>query len=68
VRMGNKHVLSFYINVIDATLLKQGKKYWMFLKDLITWTDVSDQVFFPEGVRHGTVFKFSKKVFQSLQP
>jgi beta-xylosidase len=119
-------------NVIDATLIKHGKNYTMFLKDetieppqknirlatseqlsagygkpgapitgkywaegptclkargkwivyfdkytdhrigavssddLISWTDISDKVFFPEGARHGTVFRISKKVFGLL--
>jgi hypothetical protein len=120
-------------NVIDATLIKQGKRYRMFLKDetieppqknirmasskkllrdygkpgepmtgnywaegptclkiedqwivyfdkyrdhqmgavastdLAKWTDISDKVSFPKGVRHGTAFKVPKKVFQQLQ-
>lgn len=119
-------------NVIDATLIKQGKSYSMFLKDetieppqkniriassaklskgygkpgppitgkywaegptglkigdqwivyfdkyidhkmgaiiskdLNSWADISDKVFFPEGVRHGTVFRISKKGFDLL--
>jgi len=35
-------------------------------KDMVTWEDVSDQVFFPQGVRHGTAFKVSKKLFDKL--
>jgi hypothetical protein len=35
--------------------------------DLTTWTDISDKVSFPEGVRHGTVFKVSKAVFDRLK-
>lgn len=35
--------------------------------DLTTWTDISDKVSFPEGVRHGTVFKVSKAVFDKLK-
>jgi predicted GH43/DUF377 family glycosyl hydrolase len=35
--------------------------------DLVNWTDISDKVKFPEGVRHGTVFKVSKVVFDKLK-
>lgn len=36
--------------------------------DLITWKDISDSVFFPQGVRHGTAFKISKEVLENLKP
>ena len=35
--------------------------------DLGNWTDISDKVSFPEGVRHGTVFKISRTVFDNLK-
>jgi hypothetical protein len=41
--------------------------------DLITWEDVSDQLSFPEGSRHGTIFMVNRKIldrlldYQSLQ-
>ncbi len=34
--------------------------------DLQHWTDVSDKVQFPKGVRHGTAFKVSKKEFEKM--
>lgn len=34
--------------------------------DLVNWKDISDKVHFPEGTRHGTVFKISSKEFQNL--
>lgn len=34
--------------------------------DLIHWTDISDNISFPAGVRHGTVFKISKKEWQQM--
>ena len=34
--------------------------------DLIHWTDVSDKVFFPAGVRHGTVLKISGEEFEKI--
>ena len=36
-------------------------------KDLKIWEDISDKVKFPEGTRHGTVFKVSEKVLKKLQ-
>jgi beta-galactosidase len=36
-------------------------------KDMVKWEDVSDQVSFPNGVRHGTAFKVSDKVFRKLK-
>jgi beta-xylosidase len=35
-------------------------------KDLINWEDISYKVSFPDGVRHGTVFKVSKKILAAL--
>lgn len=35
--------------------------------DLINWTDISNKVSFPEGTRHGTVFKISKEEFEKLK-
>ena len=35
--------------------------------DLINWTDVSDKVQFPRGIRHGTVFVVTKEEFEKLK-
>lgn len=35
-------------------------------KDLIHWEDVSDQVSFPTGTRHGTAFKVDPKMLEEL--
>jgi len=35
-------------------------------RDMKNWEDISDQVSFPKGLRHGTVFKVSEKVFSNL--
>ncbi|WP_224995365.1 glycoside hydrolase family 43 protein [Cesiribacter sp. SM1] len=35
--------------------------------DLKSWTDVSDQISFPEGMRHGSIFKVSKAHFDKLK-
>ncbi len=36
-------------------------------KDWKSWTDISDQIEFPKGVRHGTVFAVSNKILAPLQ-
>lgn len=35
--------------------------------DLVHWTDVSDKIDFPKGIRHGTVIKISRKEFERLE-
>jgi len=35
-------------------------------KDLTDWEDISDQIKFPDGARHGTAFKISAKLFKEL--
>jgi hypothetical protein len=35
--------------------------------DLENWIDISDQVSFPEGARHGSIIRISKKEFEKLQ-
>jgi len=35
--------------------------------DLEKWEDISDKISFPEGTRHGTVFKVSSKVLENLK-
>ncbi|MEA5140361.1 glycoside hydrolase family 43 protein [Arcicella rigui] len=35
-------------------------------KDFKTWEDVSDQVSFPKGLRHGTVLEVSKSIYDKL--
>lgn len=58
------------------TVLKIGKDWIVYFdkytehqygavksNDLTTWTDISDQVSFPKGVRHGTVFAVKTKWF-----
>jgi beta-xylosidase len=35
-------------------------------KDLKTWTDISDKVHFPKGVRHGTVIEISENEWAAL--
>lgn len=46
----------------------RDKKYGAVTSaDLIHWTDISDKVTFPKGVRHGTVFTISVKEFERLK-
>ena len=35
-------------------------------EDLIIWTNISDKVHFPEGTRHGTVFKTSEMILENI--
>jgi hypothetical protein len=35
--------------------------------DLQQWTDISDKVTFPKGIRHGTVFTITKEEFEKLK-
>jgi len=35
-------------------------------KDLINWEDISDQITFPEGTRHGTVIKVNAEILEDL--
>jgi hypothetical protein len=34
--------------------------------DLVHWTDISDKIKMPKGLRHGSVFKVSKQEFKKL--
>ncbi|WP_339923189.1 glycoside hydrolase family 43 protein [uncultured Cyclobacterium sp.] len=34
--------------------------------DLKNWTDISEKISFPEGTRHGTVFKVDRTIFDQL--
>lgn len=36
-------------------------------KNMVDWEDVSDQVSFPKGLRHGTAFKVKKQILEKLQ-
>jgi hypothetical protein len=61
------------------TSIKIGKKYIVYFDrytehkmgavestDLKNWTDISDKVSFPNGVRHGTVIEISEKELEVL--
>jgi len=34
--------------------------------DMINWTDISEQIALPKGIRHGSIFKISKKELEPL--
>jgi hypothetical protein len=34
--------------------------------NLATWTDISDKISLPNGIRHGTIFKISRKEYDKL--
>ena len=43
------------------------KKYGLLVSDdLINWTDMSDSLVYPQGMRHGTVFKIKESLLQKL--
>lgn len=44
----------------------EGKYGAVSSKDLKQWNDISDQVHFPEGTRHGTVFVVKKSLLDNL--
>jgi hypothetical protein len=39
----------------------------MFSKDLKTWSDISEKIKFPPGVRHGTALKVSQAILDGLK-
>ena len=42
-------------------------KYGMIVSsDLMNWSDESDKLSMPEGIRHGTAFEVSKDVIEGL--
>jgi hypothetical protein len=34
--------------------------------DLVNWTDVSDKISFPKGIRHGSIFRISREELDNL--
>ena len=62
------------------TVLKTGNAWMVYFdkytnhrmgavksEDLVNWEDISEQVSFPEGTRHGSVFKVPYTVFEKLK-
>jgi hypothetical protein len=61
------------------TVLKQGKQWIVYFdkytqhqygaitsNDLVNWTDISDKLVMPKGIRHGTVLTITQKELQLL--
>ena len=46
---------------------RKGKFGALKSNELENWEDISNAISFPDGVRHGTVFKVSKKDLSSLK-
>ena len=46
---------------------RKGKFGALKSNDLENWEDISNAISFPDGIRHGTVFKVSKKELSSLK-
>jgi hypothetical protein len=44
----------------------EGKYGAVMSADLVNWKDISDDISFPKGTRHGTVFGLSKREFNQL--
>ena len=45
----------------------QGRYGAIRSKDMKHWEDVSDSIYFPKGIRHGTAFKVSGKILEGLK-
>lgn len=45
----------------------EGKYGAVRSKDMKTWEDVSDQITFPRGTRHGTAFKVPVRILEALK-
>jgi hypothetical protein len=61
------------------TAIKIGEYWWVYFdkyrrhkmgavrsKDLLHWEDVSEKISFPEGTRHGTIFRVKKEILEPL--
>ncbi len=58
-KIGNKYILYF-------DMYRNHKMGAVQSIDLKTWTDVSEKISFPNGVRHGTIFRVPQKVLDNL--
>lgn len=60
LKLGNRWIVYF-------DKYRKGHMGAVTSTDLKEWKDISDQVSFPEGMRHGTVFKITEKEFEQLR-
>ena len=65
IKIGDYWVVYFdsYRKHQETTLFTMGA---VRSKDLRNWEDISDQITFPEGTRHGTVIKVKSEVLKNL--
>jgi len=62
------------------SIVRFGNTWWVYFDkyrknrmgavisdDLINWRDISDQISFPKGTRHGTVFQVPENILNALQ-
>jgi beta-xylosidase len=52
--------------IIYFDMYTKGKMGAAISSDLINWTDISDKINFPEGTRHGTIFKVKQSVLNDI--
>jgi beta-xylosidase len=52
--------------IVYFDMYRQHEMGAAFSEDLNNWTNISHKVTFPEGTRHGTVFKVKRRVFNKL--
>jgi len=45
---------------------RKGRYGAVMSKDLKNWEDISDQIHFPKGTRHGTIFRVPKSILKKL--
>jgi len=60
LKLGNKWIVYFDKYTLKSMGAVQSE-------DLKNWEDISDQISFPKGMRHGTIFKVAKPEFEKLR-
>ncbi len=53
--------------VLYYDIYREKKMGAVYSADLKNWTDVSTKISFPEGTKHGTVFKVNEAIFEKLK-
>ncbi len=59
IKLGNKWIVYF-------DKYTEGKYGAVISADLVNWNDISDEIIFPKGTRHGTVFSISAVEFNKF--
>ena len=52
--------------IVNVDMYTKHKMGAVSSSDLITWTDISDKINFPDGTRHGTIFKVKESVLPNI--